>query len=191
MCISAKPVYAFSVYVTLLVAMGAKKKFDTDKMRREFMSSTITLRELAKRHECSYRHVSGMSAKERWYPQRRALQQQAELVATDALMKRVSARCRELAELKVVDAQQHVQRSLQIGEGLHALLLKALAAVDDGDTRELQAAIRCWREWDEGVRKNHRIDQEPLDQPVVNIAVLSALPDKPKLQQKEATAAPA
>ena len=168
--------------------MGAQKKFNTDKMRREFMSSTITLRELARRHQCSYRLVASLSSQEKWFAQRRELQRQTELVATDALMKRVSARCRELAELKVVDAQQHVQRSLQIGEGLHALLLKALAAVEVGDTKELQAAIRCWREWDEGVRKNHRIDQEPLEQPVVNIAVLSALPDKPKLQQKEAAA---
>ena len=106
--------------------MAARKRFDVVRMRREFLNSNITLRDLAEQHGCSYRYVSGLSSQERWYPQRRELQAQQETAVTEALVERVAARSAELAQLKVTTTQEHVARSLQTGERLHALLLNGL-----------------------------------------------------------------
>ena len=72
--------------------MPARKRFDVPKMRREFLSTTTTLRALARKYGCSYRYVSGLSSTEKWYPQRRELQRQQEAAATDALVERVAER---------------------------------------------------------------------------------------------------
>ncbi|MBO54147.1 MAG: hypothetical protein CL886_00630, partial [Dehalococcoidia bacterium] len=66
--------------------MAAKPRFDVPAMRREFLSSDITLRALAEKHGASYRHITALSASEKWYPQRRELQRQQEAAATDALV---------------------------------------------------------------------------------------------------------
>ena len=88
--------------------MGAKKQFDVPRMRREFLNSDITLRELAERHGCSYRYVSGLSSQERWYPQRRELKEEQENAAAEALVERVAKRSAELAQLKAMTAEEHV-----------------------------------------------------------------------------------
>jgi len=94
--------------------MAAKQRFDVPRMRRDFLNSDITLHELAKRHGCSYRYVSGLSSQERWYPQRRELKAQQESAVTEALVERVAARSSELAQLKALTAEEHVGRSLQV-----------------------------------------------------------------------------
>ena len=156
-------------------------------MRREFMQSNVTLRELAKRHGASYRHVSGLSAKERWYPQRAQLQQQAEHVASEALMKRVSERSSELAKLKVATTEQHIQRSLQTGEHLNALLQQGLAALQAQDTRALKATIEAWVKLDDQMRKIHKVDTTQ-EKPLVDIRVLAALPPKSEMLRRRAEA---
>jgi hypothetical protein len=45
-----------------LVGMGRAKKYDVPKIRRQFLSSDITLRDLAKRHGCSYRFLADLAA---------------------------------------------------------------------------------------------------------------------------------
>ncbi|MBT6450818.1 MAG: hypothetical protein HOK62_08890 [Verrucomicrobiales bacterium] len=120
--------------------MAAKQRFDVPRMRRDFLNSDITLRDLAKRHGCSYRYVSGLSSQERWYPQRRELKAQQESAVTEALVERVAARSSELAQLKALTAVEHVGRSLQVGEQLHVLLQQALAALEAQDVRRLKAA---------------------------------------------------
>ena len=96
--------------------MVARKRFDVARMRREFLNSNFTLRQLAQKYGCSYRYVSGLSSQERWYPQRRELQVQQEVAVTDALVERVAERSTELAKLKALTAEEHVGRSLQVGE---------------------------------------------------------------------------
>ena len=157
-------------------------------MRREFMQSNVTLRELAKRHGASYRHVSGLSAKERWYPQRAQLQQQAEQVANEALMKRVTEKSTELAQIKALTAEQHVERSLQTGEQLHQLLRQGLAALQSGDIRALKTAIDSWSTWDKTMRSNHQIEDKGVEKPLVNIAVMAALPPKSEMLRRRAEA---
>jgi hypothetical protein len=155
--------------------MAAKKQFDVPRMRRQFLSTSITLRELAKQHKCSYRYVSGLSSQERWYPQRRELKAQQESAMSEALVERVAERSAELAQLKVATTEQHIQRSLQTGEHLNALLQQGLAALQSQDSRALKATIESWVTLDNQMRKIHKVDTTH-EKPLINISVLSALP---------------
>ena len=156
-------------------------------MRREFLSSDITLRALAQKHGCSYRYVSGLSSTEKWYPQRRELQRQQEAAATDALVERVTERSAELAKLKALTAEEHVSRSLQVGEQLHVLLQQALAALEAGDVRQIKTAIDAWAGWDKQMRTNHQIEDKETQKPLIDINVMAALPrmDDMKRRQEE------
>lgn len=171
--------------VTLVVGMAEKQRFDVARMRREFLSSNITLRALAERHGCSYRYVSGLSSKERWYPQRRELQAQQEAAVTDALVERVAARSAELAKLKALTAEEHVSRSLQVGEQLHALLQQALAALEAQDVRQLKTAIEAWSTWDKQMRTNHHLEDEKSQKPLVDIRVMAALPSLKEMRRQQ------
>ena len=144
-------------------------------MRREFLNSDITLRQLAERHGCSYRYVSGLSSQERWYPRRRELEAEKENAMNEALIAKVAERSSELAELKVVSAEQHIQRSLQTGEQLNTLLQQGLAALQAQDSRALKATIEAWVTLDNQMRKIHKVD-EASSKPLININVMAALP---------------
>jgi hypothetical protein len=163
--------------------MAARKRFDVARMSREFLNSNITLRTLAERHGCSYRYVSGLSSQERWYPQRRELQAQQEEAVTDALMERVAARSTELAKLKALTAEEHVSRSLQVGEQLHVLLQQALAALEAQDVRQLKTAIEAWSTWDKQMRTNHHLEDEKSQKPLVDIRVMAALPSMEEMRR--------
>jgi len=168
--------------------MPAKTRFDVPAMRREFLATNITLRALAEKHGCSYRYVSGLSSTEKWYPKRRELQRQQEAAVTDALVERVAERSAELAQLKALTAEEHVSRSLQVGEQLHMLLQQALAAVEAGDVRQIKTAIDAWAGWDKQMRANHCIADKDIERPLVNISVLAALPPKAEMLRRRAEA---
>ena len=165
--------------------MGAKKQFDVPRMRRQFLSSDVTLRDLAKQHGYSYRYVSGLSSQERWYPQRRELKAQQENAATEALVERVATRSAELAQLKAMTAEEHVGRSLQVGEQLNMLLQQALAAVEAQDVRQLKTAIEAWSTWDRQMRANHRLEDKEAQKPLIDINVMAALPSKAELKRRQ------
>ena len=152
-------------------------------MRRDFLNSDITLRDLTKCHGCSYRYVSGLSSQERWYPQRRELKAQQESAVTEELVERVAAKSAELAQLKALTAEEHVSRSLQVGEQLQ----QALAALEAQDVRQLKTAIEAWSTWDKQMRTNHQIESEKVEKPLIDINVMAALPSRAELerQQKE------
>ena len=158
-----------------LVGMGRAKQFDVARMRRDFLSSNVTLRTLAKKHGCSYRYISGLSSQEKWYPQRRELKAQQESAMSEALVERVAERSAELAQLKVATTEQHIQRSLQTGEHLNALLQQGLAALQSQDSRALKATIESWVTLDNQMRKIHKVDTTH-EKPLINIAVMAALP---------------
>ncbi len=155
--------------------MAAKKRFDTAKMRRRFLNSRTSLRKLAEEFGCSYRLVSGLSSKEGWFAKRQELEDQQEAAATQALADRVASKSAELAELKAVTVEQHVQRSLQTGEQLHMLLQQGLSALEAQDTRALKATIESWVTLDNQMRKIHKVD-EASSKPLININVMAALP---------------
>ena len=155
--------------------MGAKPKFDVPKIRRQFLNSNVTLRDLARRHKCSYRYLAGLSSQERWFAQRRELNAQKEAALNEALVTKVAERSEELAQLKVATTEQHIQRSLQTGEHLNALLQQGLAALQSQDSRALKATIESWVTLDNQMRKIHKVDTTH-EKPLININVLSALP---------------
>ena len=165
----------------------AKTRFNVPGMRLEFLSSNTTLRALAQKHGCSYRYVSGLSSTEKWYPQRRELQRQQEAAATDALVERVAERSAELAKLKALTAEEHVSRSLQVGEQLHVLLQQSLAALEAQDVRQLKTAVECWSTWDKQMRTNHQVEDKETQKPLIDINVMAALPrmDDMKRRQEE------
>ena len=154
-------------------------------MRREFLTTTTTLRALAKKHGCSYRYVSGLSSTEKWYPQRRELQRQQEAAATDALVERVAERSADLAKLKALTAEEHVSRSLQVGEQLHVLLQQSLAALEAQDVRQLKTAVDCWSTWDKQMRANHCIQDTEAQKPLIDINVMAALPSPEEMRRRQ------
>ena len=167
--------------------MPAAKKYDTNKIRSDFISGQQTLRQLAEQYGCSYSYLASLSSRERWYPQRRELQRQQEAAATDALVERVAERSGQLAKLKALTAEEHVSRSLQVGEQLHVLLQQALAAVEAGDVRQIKTAIDAWAGWDKQMRTNHQIEDKETQKPLIDINVMAALPrmDDMKRRQEE------
>ena len=154
-------------------------------MRREFLATNITLRALAEKHGCSYRYVSGLSSTEKWYPKRRELQRQQEAAATDALVERVAERSGQLAKLKALTAEEHVSRSLQVGEQLHVLLQQSLAALEAQDVRQLKTAVDCWSTWDKQMRANHCIQDTEAQKPLIDINVMAALPSPEEMRRRQ------
>ena len=165
--------------------MAKKSRFNVPRMRLEFLNSNVTLRELAKRHGCSYRYVSGLSSLEKWYPKRRELQAQQEVAVTEALVERVAKRSTELAQLKALTAEEHVGRSLQVGEQLHVLLQQALAALEAQDVRQLKTAIEAWSTGDKQMRSNHQIEGKDAQKPLVDIRVMAALPSLEEMRRQQ------
>ena len=86
--------------------MPAAKKYDTNKIRSDFISGQQTLRQLAEQYGCSYSYLASLSSRERWYPKRRELQRQQEETVTDALVERVTERSAELAKLKALTVEE-------------------------------------------------------------------------------------
>ena len=165
--------------------MPAAKKYDTNKIRSDFISGQQTLRQLAEQYGCSYSYLASLSSRERWYPQRRELQRQQEAAATDALVERVAERSAELAKLKALTAEEHVSRSLQVGEQLHVLLQQSLAALEAQDVRQLKTAVDCWSTWDKQMRTNHCIEDKEMQKPLIDINVMAALPSPEEMRRRQ------
>ena len=152
--------------------MGRPKKFDTEKIREEYISGFMSLRKIADNSEVSYSYISKLASKEKWSKLRRQR------------VRNKSKKIRAEAKLQTHDSQRknssndHIERSLFAGEQIHQLLRETTQAVDVGDVRSLKTLVDAWSGWDNQMRKNHRLDEEGANgPPVVNIALLSALPD--------------
>ena len=165
--------------------MPAAKKYDTNKIRSDFISGQQTLRQLAEQYGCSYSYLASLSSREHWYPQRRGLQRQQEAAATDALVERVAERSGQLAKLKALTAEEHVSRSLQVGEQLHVLLQQSLAALEAQDVRQLKTAVDCWSTWDKQMRANHCIEDKEMQKPLIDINVMAALPSPEEMRRRQ------
>ena len=104
---------------------------------------------------------------------------------TDALVERVAERSAELAQLKALTAEEHVSRSLQVGEQLHMLLQQALAALEAQDVRQLKTAVECWSTWDKQMRANHCIEDKESQKPLIDINVMAALPSMEEMRRRQ------
>ena len=100
-------------------------------------------------------------------------------------MERVTERSAELAKLKALTAEEHVSRSLQVGEQLHVLLQQALAALEAQDVRQLKTAVDCWSTWDKQMRANHRIEGAETQKPLIDINVMAALPSMAEMKRRQ------
>ena len=152
--------------------MGRPKKFDTEKIREEYISGFMSLRKIADISEVNYSYISKLASKEKWSKLRRQR------------VRNKSEKIRAEAKLQTHDSQRknssndHIERSLFAGEQIHQLLRETTQAVDVGDVRSLKTLVDAWSGWDNQMRKNYCLDDEGVNgPPVVNIALLSALPD--------------
>ena len=100
-------------------------------------------------------------------------------------MERVAAKSAELAQLKALTAEEHVGRSLQVGEQLHVLLQQALAALEAQDVRQLKTAIESWAVWDKQMRANHHLKDEKSQKHLVDIRVIAALPSMEEMRRRQ------
>ena len=157
--------------------MGRPKIFDTAKIREDFINGFSTLRALAQESGVSYSYLSKLASSERWAAKRRDRRMS---VAEE----RAASRVAELARKTFRDPagtkspKEHVGRSLYTGERIHQLLSDTTEALVAGDVRALKTLVDAWSGWDNQMRKNHRLDVVGANSaPVVNIALLSALPD--------------
>ncbi len=168
------------------------RRFDLEKMRRDFLSSDLTLRDLAKRHGCSYRYVSGISSAEQWYAKRK---DKREATTREELARNAAARAGACAELQALSSKDHVDRSIFVGEQLHLLLQQAMTEVGGRDVRQLKSVIEAWAIWDKQMRTNHRLEDSETRAPLVDIYVMAALPRRsdhqPRLVESEGSGAAA
>jgi hypothetical protein len=152
--------------------VGRPKVFDTEKIREDFINGHSSLRALAGKYRVSYSHVSKLASRDGWTARRKEKRLE---IAKAAAGRRANDGGLAGATLS---ATEHVGRSLGTGERIHQLLSDATAGVGAGDTRTLKTLVDAWANWDNQMRKNHRLDDEAaISAPVVNIALLSTLPD--------------
>ncbi len=157
--------------------MGRPKVFDTAKISEDFINGFSTLRALAQESGVSYSYLSKLASSGRWTAKRRERRMSvAEERAASRVGELASQTLRDPASTKLPN--EHVGRSLYTGERIHQLLSDTTEAVAAGDVRALKTLVDAWAGWDNQMRKNHRLDEEAVNSaPVVNIALLSALPD--------------
>jgi hypothetical protein len=157
--------------------MGRPKIFDTAKIREDFINGFSSLLALAQESGVSYSYLSKLASSERWAAKRRERRMSvAEERAASRVGKLARQTPRDPATTK--SPKEHVGRSLYTGERIHQLLSETTEAVAAGDVRALKTLVDAWAGWDNQMRKNHRLDDEAaISTPVVNIALLSALPD--------------
>lgn len=154
--------------------MGRPKVFNTERIREDFINGHCSLRALAGASGASYSYLSKLASSERWTARRK--EKGIELAKSAA--ERLAYSGGRDGRIATLSAADHVERSLSTGERLHQLLSDTTEGVVAGDTRALKTLVDTWTNWDTQMRRNHRLDDATANSaPVVNIALLSALPD--------------
>lgn len=153
--------------------MANKKKYDWDALEAEFIRANISLKEFAKRKEISYRYLGNKASAGCWHDKRDELQSKVrEEVKADIV---AAAEKNSAGALVASTPEAVIARSKAVGDKLYTLLQAAVAATEQGDTRELRGAIEAWSKLDDQVRKIHKLD-DAKERPLVNIQVMNALP---------------
>ena len=148
--------------------MSRPARINKEELRKEFINSTCTLRELASRKGASYSLVTKLASSEKWADKRQ-----------EQRLQRSRARESDMP-ISACTPQQHVDRSLLAGEQIHQLLNEASAAIRAGDIRSLKTLVDAWANWDNQMRKNHRLGEEQSQQsPIVNVQLMASLSNEP------------
>ena len=145
--------------------MPRPRVFDESVLRKEFLSSSCTLKELASRHNASYSLVSKLASRQNWTKEREDYRKTS-IKNSVAIVEPVSS------------PQLHIDRSVCTGDQIHQLIREATAAIKVGDIRSLKTLVDAWSSWDNQMRKAHRLDQIK-GEPLFNIQLLASLPDEP------------
>jgi hypothetical protein len=156
--------------------MARPKRFDTEKIRSDFVNGFLNLRELSVKNGVSYSYISKLASSENWSLKRQ--QQRTKKNKDKAANKPIQIDVKN--DFDSVDlANKHLEKSLCAGERIHQLLSDTTGAISSGDVRSLKTLVDAWSNWDNQMRKNHRLDENSATNfPIVNVALLSSLPDQ-------------
>lgn len=163
--------------------MARQAKHDWDALEAEFLRANVSVKEFAKRKGISYRYMGNKASANCWHDKRDELQAKVrEEVKADI----VEAAERNSAGALVADTPEKVMnRSKAVGDKLYTLLQAAVAAMEQGDLREMKSAIESWRTLDDQIRKIHNIEDKS-DKPIVNINLMAALPSGNEVMKADA-----
>ena len=145
--------------------MARPRVFNESVLRKDFLTSSCTLKELASRHNASYSLVSKLASTQKW-AEKREEHRKTTARATIGDVQSESV------------ATQHIDRSIGTGNQLHQLIQEATTSIKVGDIRALKTLVDAWSSWDNQMRKAHRVDDEKSE-PLINIQLLASLPDEP------------
>ena len=151
--------------------MPRPRLFDESALREDFLSSSCTLKELARRHNASYSLVSKLASRQNWTKESEKYRKTVSRTNIDVTQSGSSAK-------------QHVDRSIDTGKYLHQLIREATESVKVGDIRALKTLVDAWSSWDNQMRKTDRLDEEKSES-LINIQLLASLLDEPKYIHSE------
>ena len=156
--------------------MARPRVFNESVLRKDFLTSSCTLKELASRHNASYSLVSKLASTQNWVKKREE-------------HRKATARANIEGVHSESVAMQHIDRSIGTGNQLHELIQEATTSIKVGDIRALKTLVDAWSSWDNQMRKAHRLD-EGKSASLINIQLLTSLPDEPNYIHSERTDLP-
>lgn len=168
--------------------MAGKKKYNWKALHEEFTRSSISLRDLARKHDVRYSYLAQKSSTEKWFEGRDLIQRQAREAVAEELVKQADDQNSKIAQIVCKDGEAQMKRSLQTGDKLYVLFQAAVTAMTQGNMREMRQAIDSWVTLDNQMRKIHGIEDK-TEKPLVNINVMAALPTRAEMEAAEMEAA--
>ena len=165
--------------------MAGTVKYDKEFLKRQYVTTNMSLREMGDEYGISLSYVSRLSANHQWAAAREEFQKRAAEAEQEAKIKGIKDEVKELRDLTPMAAGEHQQRVLQAGDHLGALIERGIVASRAGDWKTLKQATETWKGWDDQMRKNHGIDSA-VEKPLVNISVLGALPSREEMERRRA-----
>ena len=94
--------------------MAAPLKYDWEKVFDEYIRSSVTLKELAKRHGIKYGYLTRKSSREKWFLKRDEYQKNAREAVAAELAKQVEQKQRVIGKVARVTKQVLVRMSQTI-----------------------------------------------------------------------------
>ena len=160
--------------------MGRHKQYNMDFFKKLYITGEKSLREIVGDYGISYGHLSSHSAEEGWTKAKREYAAKSKQAEFAAEVRQMDEDLRAMIEVEPLKPVEHQKRTLQTGDRLGTLIQKGIQAVKSSDWRMLKTATETWKLWDEQMRKNHGLEDN-VEQPLVNISVLTALPPKSEM----------
>ena len=165
----------------IVFTINVMARLKWNKIRDDFFSSDLNLRELASKHGGSANYLNQIAAKEKWYKQREELQAGARRRVTEQIADELVKGSDKSLAMEPLDVQEHLKRSVRTGDQLYLLFESAVTAMKQGDLRTMRQAISAWVELDNQMRKVHGVEGSG-EKPLVNINVMAQLPKPSEIE---------